>query len=76
MSYCHREDVEYTLEEVFPKDVETQILSCKKVGDRSSADHLFSVSIQLPDDRKFSWPDMSADQAVVIKNVQMQDFPA
>ena len=76
VSDYHREDVEYTLEEVFPKDVETQILSCKKVGDRSSADHLFSVSIQLPDDRKFSWPDMSADQVVVIKNVQMQDFPA
>ena len=76
VSDYHREDVEYTLEEVFPKDVETKILSCKKLGDRSSADHLFSVLIQLPDDRKFSWSDMYADQALVIKNVQMQDFPA
>ena len=72
VSDFRREDVEYTLEEIFPEEIRTTILSHKKVGDRLSADRLFSVLIQLPDDRRFSWPEMSADQAVVFKNVQMQ----
>ena len=69
VSDFHREDVEYTMKEIFPQDVRTKILSNVKVGDRFSADHLFSVLIQLPDDRRFIWPEMSTDQAVVFKDV-------
>ena len=72
VSDFHTEDVEYTMKEIFPEDVVTKILSNVKVGDRFTADHLFSVLIELPDDQRFSWPKMSADQAVVFKNVQMQ----
>ena len=69
VSDFHREDVEYTMKEIFPEDIGTKICSTVKVGDRFSADHLFSVIIQLPDDRRFSWPEMSTDQAVVFKDV-------
>ena len=69
VSDFHQEDVEYTIKEIFPENIGTRILSNEKVGDRLSADHLFSVLIELPDDRRFSWPQMSADQAVVFKDV-------
>ena len=81
VSDFHTEDVEYTMKEIFPEDVVTKILSNVKVGDRFTADHLFSVLIELPDDKRFSWPKMSADQAVVFKNMQRAEaigdvFPA
>ena len=81
VSDFHREDVEYTMKEIFPEDIRTKILSEVKVGDRFTADHLFSVLIELPDDQRFSWPKMSADQAVVFKNMQRAEatgdvFPA
>ena len=69
VSDFHQEDVEYTIKEIFPENIGTRIISNEKVGDRFSADHLFSVLIELPDDRRFSWPQMSADQAVVFKDV-------
>ena len=71
VSDFHQEDVDYTLKEIFP-GIGTKILSNVKVGDRFSADHLFSVLIDLQDDQNFSWPRMSADQAVVFKDVQKQ----
>ena len=72
VSDYHQEDVDYTLKEIFPDYIGTKIVSNVKVGDRFSADHLFSVLIELNDDQKFSWPKMSADQAVVFKDVQKQ----
>ena len=61
-----------TLKKIFPDYIGTKILSNVKIGDRFSADHLFSVLIERQDDQKFSWPEMSADQVVVLKNVQKQ----
>ena len=72
VSDFHQEDVEYTLKELLPDNIGTKILSNVKIGDRFTADHLFSVRLEIPDDQRFSWPEMSADQAKVLKNMQMQ----
>ena len=71
VSDFHQEDVDYTLKEIFP-NIGTTILSNVKIGDRFSADHLFSVIFELQNDQKFSWPEMTPDQAVVFKDVQKQ----
>ena len=71
VSDFHQEDVDYTLKEIFP-NIGTTILSNVKIGDRFSADHLFTVIFELQDDQKFSWPQMTPDQAVVFKDVQKQ----
>ena len=72
-----REDIDYTLEEIFPAEMEAKLTSRVKAphyGPRS-ADHLCSVKIKLPNDQRFSWPEMLADQAEVFKNLAVQkDF--
>ena len=69
-----REDIDYTLREIFPVEMEAKLTSRVKAphyGPRS-ADHLCSVQIKLPDDQRFSWPEMMADQAEVFKDLALQ----
>ena len=66
-----REDIEYTLREIFPH-VETNLISQVKIVRPRSADHLCTVEIIPPDLQNFSWPEMSTVQDEVIKDLQKQ----
>ena len=69
-----REDIDYTLQELFPAEMKAKLTSRVKAphyGPRS-ADHLCSVQIKRPDDQRFSWPEMQADQAEVFKDLAVQ----
>ena len=72
-----RDDIVYTLEEIFPAEMEPKLTSRVKAPHYGpkSADHICSVQIKLPDNRSFSWPEMLADQAEVFKDLAVQkDF--
>ena len=62
----HEEDIVYTLQEILPDDVETQLISKVRIGGLRSADQLCTFSLKLPPDRMFTWPKMSMSQAKVI----------
>ena len=69
-----RDDIDYTLREIFPEEMEARLTSRVKAphyGPRS-ADHICSVQIKLPDNQRFSWPEMLADQAEVFKDLAVQ----
>ena len=69
-----REDVEYTLKEIFPEDVKAILMSRVKVIGRGprSADHICTLRLELPVPQNFSWPAMMRDQAEVFKDIQKQ----
>ena len=62
----HKEDIVYTLEEIFPES-KLKMISRVKLGGTLSADHSCSVQIK-PDTGNFCWPQMTSDQAMVFKD--------
>ena len=72
VSEFHKEDIEYTLKEIFPSEIETLLTSRVRIGGLRSADHLCTLQIKLPPDRKkIVWPTMTPSQAEVFKNIVM-----
>ena len=72
VSEFHVEDIEYTIKEIFPGEVETRLTSRVRIGGLRSADHLCTLQIKLPPDRKeFLWPTMTPSQAEVFKEIVM-----
>ena len=63
------EDIIYTLEEIFPADVETKLVSQVRTKDPRSADHFCTLQIKLPAPQHFSWPKMNRTQEEVIKDL-------
>ena len=75
VSEYHEEDILYTVEEVIPKEVKAHLTSRVKIGGLRSADHLCTLLVKLPPDRKtFSWPKMTPSQALVLKNLEGPDL--
>ena len=70
VSDFHREDIEYTLKEVIPVDVEMELISVVRIGGLKSADQLCTLQIRMPPEKKFIWPVMSQSQTGVIKALQ------
>ena len=66
------DDVDFTIEEMFPYSDEIKVLSKTKVTEPRSAEHLFRVKIKLPPEHMFSWPVMTATQLDVLKNLMME----
>ena len=64
VSWFHEEDVKYTLKEIFLEDV--CIVSRVKVGEPRSADYLWMIEVKMP------WPNMSADQTQIFKDIQQK----
>ena len=70
VSDYHKEDIEYTLEEIFPREIEVNFEYGDKVGGNWTADRLCKVTIS--GHKIYSWPDMTRSQAVVFKDITMQ----
>ena len=66
------EDIDYTLKEILPANIEATLVSREKVVGPWSADHLCTVALKLPGNARFSWPEMSVDQAEAFKDLKMQ----
>ena len=76
VSNFHKEDIEYTLQEFLPEDVETKCVSLARIGGIQSADQLCTLSIKMPPDKNFTWPTMSTSQLEVIKDLKIvPNFP-
>ena len=71
VSDFHKEDIEYTLQEFIPEDVETKFVSMVRIGGLKSADHLCTLSMKMPLDKNFTWPTMSTSQLEVIKDLKL-----
>ena len=63
------EDVEYTLEEIFP-EASLDLQTLKQCRPRS-ADYLYTVTVKLSPGQRSFWPEMQADQADVFKNLKI-----
>ena len=63
------EDIMYTLEEIFPSDVETKLVSRVRTMEPRSADHLCTIRIKLAAPQHFIWPGMNRIQEEVIKDL-------
>ena len=72
VSEFHEEDIDYTLNEILAEHIEATLVSRVKVIGPWSADHLCTVILKLPDNQRFSWPEMSVDQAEVFKDIKMK----
>ena len=70
VSDFHREDIEYTLKEVIPANVETELISVVRIGGLKSADQLCTLQIKMPPEKKFKWPVMFQSQLEVIKELK------
>ena len=70
VSEFHKEDVEYTLKEIIPEDVEAELVSMVRIGGLQSADHLCNLVMKIPPDKNFTWPSMSLSQSEVIKDLK------
>ena len=70
VSDYHKEDIEYTIEEVIPEDIETKMVSVVRIGGLQSADQLCTLLIKMPPEKKFVWPVMSQSQSEVIKDLK------
>ena len=68
MSDFARDDIELTLNEIF-SEMGTDFLFRVKIGGARSADHLCTDPIRCSSDQRFSWPEMSSDQALVFKEL-------
>jgi hypothetical protein len=71
VSDFHREDIEYTLKEFIPEEVETKLVSVIRIGGLQSADQLCKIVIKIPPNKKFTWPMMKRSQGDVIKDLKM-----
>ena len=71
VSDFHKEDIEYTLQEFLPEDVEHKFVSVVRIGGIQSADQLCTLSIKMPPDRNFTWPTISTSQQEVIKDLKI-----
>ena len=63
------EDIKYTLEEIFPADVKTELVSRVRTLEPRSADHLCTIKIKLPAPQYFLWPEMNRIQEEVITDL-------
>jgi hypothetical protein len=70
VSDFHKEDIEYTIEEVMPEDVETKLVSVARIGGFQSADQLCKLLIKIPPGKNFIWPMMTNSQSEVIKEIK------
>jgi hypothetical protein len=70
VSDYHREDIEYTIKEVIPIDIESKLTSVVRIGGLMSADQLCTLVIKMPSENKFIWPVMSQNQSEVIKELK------
>ena len=62
LSDFHMEDIEYTLKEVIPEDVEAKLASVVRIGGLQSAEQLCTLVIKMPPDKIFIWPMMTKSQ--------------
>ena len=70
VSDFHKEDIEYTLNEIIPEDLEPKLVSVVRFGGLQSADQLCKLFMKIPPDKNFTWPIMSSSQLEVIKDLQ------
>ena len=70
VSDFHKEDIEYTIKEVIPVNIETKIVSVVIIGGLQSADQLCTLLIKMPPEKNFVWPVMSQSQSEVIKDLK------
>ena len=70
VSDFHKEDVEYTLKEIIPEDVEIKLISVIRIGGLQSADQLCKLVVKIPPEKNFIWPRMSQSQSEVIKEIK------
>ena len=65
------EDVMYTVEEVCTKEVEVELISRlkAKVGDITSAEHVFTIRLSPPSNC-WQWPEMSNMQREILMNLR------
>ena len=72
VSDYHEEDILYTVKEILPIEVKAHLTSRVRIGGLRSADHLCTLLVKLPPDRKtFNWPKMTPSQAEVLKNLDL-----
>ena len=70
VSDFHKEDIEYTIKEVIPVDIEMKIVSVVRIGGLQIADQLCKLLIKMPPEKNFVWPVMSQSQSEVIKDLK------
>ena len=70
LSDFHQEDIEYTIREVIPDDVEAKLASVVRIGGLQSAVQLCTLMIKMPPDKNFIWPMMTKSQSEVIKEIK------
>ena len=71
VSDFHREDIEYTLKEFIPGDVEIKLVSVIRIGGLQSADQLCKLILKIPPTKYFTWPKMKTSQSDVIKDLKL-----
>ena len=70
ISDFHREDIDYTIKEVIPEEIETTLASVVRIGGLHSADQLCTLRIKVPPEKTFIWPVMTNSQSEVIKKLK------
>ena len=71
MSMYAREDILYTLDEIFPRTEVKCTLESRVRVEPLSAHHLCIIEVKaINKDRSLSWPDVDTDQAVVFEEVK------
>ena len=70
LSDFHKEDIEYTIKEVIPEDIEAKLASVVRIGGLQSAEQLCTYVIKMPPDKNFIWPMMTRRQSEVIKEIK------
>ena len=64
------EDIEYTIQELIPVDIETKLVSVVRIGGLQRTDQLCTLQIKMPPEKNFIWPMMSQSQSEVIKELK------
>ena len=73
VSDFHKEDIEYTIKELIPENIEIKLVSVVRIGGLQSADQLWTLVMKMPPEKNFIWPGwpmMSTSQSEVIKNLK------
>jgi hypothetical protein len=70
VSDFHKEDVEYTLKEIIPEDVEIKLVSVIRIGGLQRADQLCKLVVKMPPEKNVIWPRMTQSQSEVIKEIK------
>ena len=70
ISDFHKEDIEYTLQELFSENIEKMFESGVRMGGLQSEDQLCTLLIKIPPEQNFRWPRMSKSQSAVIKDLK------